>query len=348
MKGIKDIQIRYPAAALCAAIALLLAAGSCSAKEPAPNAGRYAGAPAVDMSAQYGNVFSANVRPQGAVGLDRAVQAEEAADAGGPDSPGAGAGPGADAELPRKLVRRANISIRVQEPEKAGAAVTDLMEQYGAYASAVNIWENSRHYTIRVPAASYTSLLSALDGMGRLLHRSESAEDVTIRYYDLEGRLATKRELLKTYRSYLGRAGNIEEILSVEAKIAELEADIDGTGKELRSLANRVDYATVELEIQGPESIPAFAAPTLGERIRGLFGSLGGFFSAALLFLLGIIVYGIPCLLFLALIFWLLFGRIGLLKKLWRLVVGKSTGKGAAPLKTGRPRDKQGTGAAVT
>jgi hypothetical protein len=233
-------------------------------------------------------------------------------------------------------VYRANISVRVPELEKAGAAVAALMDQYGAYTSSVNIRENSRHYTIRVPAASYQALLSALDGMGRLLHRSESAEDVTLRYYDLEGRLATKRELLKTYQSYLGRAKNIEEILSVEAKIAELEDDIDGTGKELRFLANLVDYATVELEIQGPENIPSYAAPTLGERLAGLFGSLGEFFSTAAVILVGILVYGIPILLILALLFWLLFGRIGLVKKLLFLAAGKKDGA----VKTGAKKNK--------
>jgi hypothetical protein len=253
---------------------------------------------------------------------DVAVEAE----AGGFEQPVAGVVPGADPADPRKLVRRANISIRVQDLEKTGEALAALMEQYGAYTSSVNIWENSRHYTIRVPAGSYTALLAALDGMGRPLRRSESAEDVTLRYYDLEGRLATKRELLKTYRAYLGRAGNIEEILAVEAKIAELEDDIDGTGKELRGLANMVDYATVELEIRGPETVPAYAAPTLGERVARLFSSLGGFFSTVLVILLGIVVYGVPSILVLALLFWILFGRIGLIKKLWRLTVGNKNG----------------------
>jgi hypothetical protein len=257
----------------------------------------------------------------------RAVVAETAAaDMGGLDLPKAEAVPAADPADPRKLVRRASIGIRVQSPEKAGAALAALMEQHGAYASSMNVWENSRRYTIRVPAASYTALLSALDGMGRVLHRSESAEDVTLRYYDLEGRLATKRTLLGTYRSYLARAANIEEILSVEAKIAELEDDIDGTGKELRSLASLVDYATVDLEIHGPETVPSYAAPTLGERIAGLFSAFGDFLSRALVILLGVVVYGIPVLIILTLLFWLLFGRIGLMKKLWRLAAGKKSG----------------------
>jgi hypothetical protein len=292
--------------------ALALASGACSAKGTALEA---------DYATPYQGqgVMSRNAVWEGA-GYNPGQRARAAEpDAGGPALPGAGAAP----EASRKLVYRASLSVRVQDPEKAGKALEVLMEQHGAYASSVNIRENSRHYTIRVPAAAYPALLSALDGMGRRIHRSESAEDVTLQYYDLEGRLSTKRELLKTYRSYLGRAKNIEELLSVEAKIAELEDDIDGTGKELRTLAGLVDHATVELEIQGPENTPSYAAPTLGDRLSGLFGAFGEFLSTILVILLGIAVYGIPSLLILALLFWILFGRIGLLKKLLFLTAGK-------------------------
>jgi TfoX/Sxy family transcriptional regulator of competence genes len=306
-----------PMTALCfAAIAFSLLAGGCSAKGAARADYRYGGGASLEAAYSQNAAQAEESVPEWKEDNEYKAAGETAAL---PEERVPETAPGG----PRKLVRQAAISIRVQEPEKADAALSALMTQYGAYASSVNIWENSRHYTIRVPEASYTTLLSALDGMGRLLHRSESAEDVTLRYYDLEGRLSTKRELLKTFQSYLGRAKNIEEILSVEERIAELEDDIDGTGKELRSLGSLVDYATVELEIQGPETVPSYAAPTLGERISGLFGSLREFFSTLLVILLGIIVYGIPGLLILALLFLLLFGRIGLVKKLWRLAAGK-------------------------
>ena len=158
-----------------------------------------------------------------------------------------------------------------------------------------------------------------MNGLGRLLRRSETTEDVTLRYYDLEGRLAMKRELLRTFQSYLGRARSIEEILSVEARIAELQNDIEGTGLQLRNLANRIDYATIDLNIIGPAVSSQKYDPTLGERIREMFANFGGFLSTMAIAIVGIIIYGIPILLIVVLLFWLLFGRIGLLKKLWQI-----------------------------
>jgi len=226
-------------------------------------------------------------------------------------------------DLERKIVMTAYIRVRVENLDEADSFIKDLMKKYNAYASSSEINDNSRHYSIRVPSPVYKSAIDEINGIGRLLNRSESAEDVTLRYYDLEGRLATKKELLKTFQSYLGKAKTIEEILSVEKRIAELQYEIEGTGKELRDLANRVDYATIDLSVLGPIASSPYQGPTLSERFKELFGSFGSFLSLMVIILVGIVIFGIPILLLLILLFWLLFGKIGLLKKLWRLAAGE-------------------------
>jgi hypothetical protein len=247
-----------------------------------------------------------------------------------------GTGPETAVPQTRKLVKSANLRIRVSDPDVLERRIAETLDRYGAYASQTAVYENSRSYTIRVPELSYRFLLEEINGLGKILYRSENAEDVTLRYYDLAGRLATREELLKTYRAYLGKAQNIEEILSVETKIAELQYEIDRTGTQFRSLANMVDYATIELELVGPVSVSSAAGPSLGERITTLFGSFGVYASMALLALVGILIYGIPAIIILTLLFWLFFGRVGLLKKLWFLVMGRTR-----PLKTIETRNIQ-------
>jgi hypothetical protein len=234
--------------------------------------------------------------------------------------------PGDAAE--RKLVKRADLSIRVENLDEADASITALMEKHGAYAALTEARENSsRQYSIRVPSSEYDAFFAGMSGMGRILRRTEFTEDVTVRYYDLEGRLATKKELLKTFQSYLGKAKNIEEILSVERRLADLQNEIDGTGRELRSLANRVDYATIDLTLLGPVTSTPDRDSTLGERIKELFGAFGGFLSTIAVIIIGIVIYGVPILLLLALFFWLFFGKMGLLKKLWQIAAGKKNEK---------------------
>ncbi|MCL1814319.1 MAG: hypothetical protein FWG27_00635 [Treponema sp.] len=65
---------------------------------------------------------------------------------------------------------------------------------------------------------------------------------------------------------------------------------------------------------------------TLGDRIGSVFSSFGSFASGVLVVILGIVVYGIPIVLFCLAAFWLLFGRVGILKKAFGFVMHGNTG----------------------
>jgi hypothetical protein len=228
-----------------------------------------------------------------------------------------------NAEQSRKLVKRAELRIRVEDPGATEKPLMELMEKYKAWAASSGIYENSRNYTIRVPSGLYDAMLSELAVLGRVLRRTENAEDVTLRYYDLESRLTTKQELLKTYQSYLGRAANISEIMTVERNIAELQQEIDYTGTQFRNLASLVDYSTINVDITGPVNAVSYHRSSLGERLKELFGSFGNVASSALVVLVGVLIFGVPAVLMVVFLFWILFGRIGILKKLWRRAAGK-------------------------
>jgi hypothetical protein len=231
----------------------------------------------------------------------------------------------AGAEISRKLVSTARLSLRLSDLEAGEKRLAQFMETYDTWTAATHIYENSRAYTLKVPADAYKPLLVDLMSMGHILSYSENTEDVTLRYYDLESRLETQRELLKTFQAYLAKAGTIEEILSVETRIAELQGEIERTGTQFRSLAHLVDYATIELQLAGPLATPSYGRPSIGERISGLFSHFGDYASTVLVILVGVIIYGLPSLVVLLVLYWLLLGKVGLLKKVWRIFSGHKT-----------------------
>jgi hypothetical protein len=224
------------------------------------------------------------------------------------------------AEKERKLIKSARIQTRVDNLEDAAAQVGAVLERCQGYASNSSVRGTSRSYTLKIPAAHYEAALREVGNIGKIVYRSETVEDATIKFYDLEGRLNTRLELLKTFQAYLGKAKSIEEIMTVEKRIAELQQEIDWYGSQLADLAHLTDYATVSLELLGPASQSAYYKPSIKDRIGGLFQSFSNAASTALVILLGIFIYGIPALLILILLFWILFGRIGLIRRVWRLV----------------------------
>jgi hypothetical protein len=236
--------------------------------------------------------------------------------------------PAPSAGKTRKLIRSADLSIEADKSltEREGGVsggalqkVEELAGRHNGYIEQSRSDQSSLHCTIRVPSASFDEFLAGVSSLGRIISRSENAEDVTLKYYDLEGRLATKKNLLAVFQSYLGRANNIEEIMQVETRIADLQNEIDWLGTQVTELANLVDYATVSLYLFNPGKVQTY---TMGDRVKRLFGSYGDFASETLIVILGIVIFGVPLLVLVILAYWLLLGKIGLLKKAFRLVSG--------------------------
>ena len=57
----------------------------------------------------------------------------------------------------------------------------------------------------------------------------------------------------------------------------------------------------------------------MGDKILRLLGSFAGAASGVVVAIIGIVIFGVPSLLLILLAYWLLLGRIGLLKKAFRL-----------------------------
>jgi hypothetical protein len=220
----------------------------------------------------------------------------------------------------RKLVTNSNLEMRSDNLDIGVDKLNTLMDKYGTYAANVSIRENSRNYTLKVPALKYKYFLDEVMGIGKVINYNETTEDVTLKYFDLESRLNTKRELIKTYQGYLNRAKTIEEILSVESRIAQLQAEIDDVGRQFRLLNDLIDYSTIRLELLGPVAVSHYEKETIWEKIKSLMAGFGAYVSAILIVLLAIAVYGIPSIIIVLLLYWLLFGKIGLLKRFFNFI----------------------------
>jgi hypothetical protein len=220
----------------------------------------------------------------------------------------------------RKLITNSNLELRSDNLDIGVDKLNELMDKYGTYAANISIRENSRHYTLKVPALKYKYFLEEVMKLGKIINYNETTEDVTLKYYDLESRLNTRRELIKTYQTYLNRANTIEEILSVESRIAMLQAEIDDVGRQFRLLNDLIEYSTIRLELLGPVAVTHYEKDTIWEKIKSLMSGFGDYVSAILIVLMAIAVYGIPTIIILLLLYWLLFGKIGLLKRFFKFI----------------------------
>ena len=104
--------------------------------------------------------------------------------------------------------------------------------------------------SLRVPAPELASAIDDLRSLGRVENESQSGEEVGQQHADLVQRLKTARDTEERFRAILQqRTGKLEDVLQVEEEIARVRGEIEGMEAEQKALDHRVDFASVELQL---------------------------------------------------------------------------------------------------
>ena len=236
----------------------------------------------------------------------------------------AGAAP-APETFERKLIRTGSIDIEVESLADARAALEAWTKRYGGYISDSGEWSNSLSITARIPSANFDAAMSDAAGFGKLRSKNINSQDVTEQYYDIATRLKTKRMMLERLENYLKTAKDMKDLLEIETKINSVTAEVESMQGQLNRLASRVDYATISVQARLPykQTESGFVLPDARSSFRGFASNILEFFVGLLIVILYVAVCGVPLVLLAILLYWLCFGKIGLLRKLFRKARGK-------------------------
>lgn len=152
----------------------------------------------------------------------------------------------------RKLLKTANISFETTNNHDTYSFVLLLCRNHNAYISneGLSNLENRFAYdlTIRIPDDQFDTFIKNLeDHAGKLEYKNVSVQDVTEEFIDTEARLKTKKELEARYRDLLKQAKTVSDVISVEAQLSNVRADIEVMEGRVRYLGDRVNYSTLEV-----------------------------------------------------------------------------------------------------
>ena len=227
--------------------------------------------------------------------------------------------------IERKLIRKGNVSVQVNSLEEGAAAIEDWVRKYKGYISYSYQYSNNYQYTIRIPSEAFEQAMDAFSNIGKVQKRSITAEDVTDRYYDLKTRLETKKLLRDKYNEYLKKAANVTELMEIERNLNDVISEIESMEGSLKLLTNQIDYSTitVNISVSQPVYSPSYSIKKIDFKRVGY--NIINFIIQLFSVVIYIIVYGIPVLALLFLFYWLCFGKIGLLRKLFKRLSKKST-----------------------
>lgn len=264
------------------------------------------------------------------VAVEEAVEAEMDYDAvpeptiagasGGGSGGSSAGGQNPAGQQERKLIKTGSVSLEVEQLAATEEAVLAWCQSFGGYVASSFSHESSAAFTVRIPAARFDDAMAAAGNLGRVRSRNISTQDVSEQFYDLRTRLDTRKILRDRLQSYLAQAKDMEDLLHIERELNSTLTEIESMEGRMRRLSNQIDYSTITVDASLPyrTTDQGFQWPSLDRTVRRFLSNLVDFFVGFVAVVLYIIIFGIPILGLVALLYWLLLGRVGLLRKIFK------------------------------
>ncbi len=178
-----------------------------------------------------------------------------------------------------KIIKTVDLSIQTKEYEayltaltanvaKLGGYVENSTNHMGSYYSANS--NRSSTYVVRIPADKLDEFLTGAEEKGKIIRKTENQQNVTLEYVDLESRINAFKTERTTLTGLLEKAASLEDVLSIQERLSEVNYQIESYTAKMRVLENRIGYSTITLNIDEVERVTE-EKPGIGTRIKNTF-----------------------------------------------------------------------------
>jgi Domain of unknown function (DUF4349)/Putative zinc-finger len=206
----------------------------------------------------------------------RAQMASNMEDAARPAAPAGAAAAAADsntgstfyAAASRAMIARtAQLTIVVKDFDTSEKKLQEILKRHGGYVGEMttNAPEGADRRlsaTLRVPTSQLDSVIAEVKELGHVESESQSGEEVTSQYVDLQARLSNARNTEQRLIELLRRqTGKLDEVVTVEEKISEVREEIERMEAERKNLSERVDFGTLSVSFNEPRKTQLQVVP---------------------------------------------------------------------------------------
>ncbi len=172
-------------------------------------------------------------------------------------------------DIKRMVIRNANLSIVVDDPNDALNSIGRMAERMGGYIVTSNVWKTRNYRDIEVPEANIqvrvpADLLNqALEEIKSLLKNRDidllleevSGQDVTKEYTDLNSRLRNLEDAEAQLREILDEAYKTEDVLNVFNQLTYYREQIEVTKGQIKYYEESSALSSIQVRIQAQEAV---------------------------------------------------------------------------------------------
>ncbi len=198
----------------------------------------------------------------------------------GRDSGSAGVSP-----YNRMIIKNGEMTLLVADTDVAVGRATDIAVETGGYVVSSRVWVQDGFkfatLTMGVPVDQFETAQSRLRTLAvQVLNETASGQDVSDEYVDLQSRLVNLQATEARIREFLQQAKDVDEALQVNAKLTEVEAEIEQVKGRMTYLKDRAAFSTIAVTFEPqrptptPTPIPTPAVWRPDKTVQAATGSL--------------------------------------------------------------------------
>ena len=210
-----------------------------------------------------------------------------------------------DVVVDRKVIRQASLQLHASDTRATFDEIVRLTESVGGFVANANVFpfegEDAQpdvSMTLRIPAGQLTSVMTTIKGsVDEVVAESQSAQDVTEQFVDLEARLRNLEALEVELRALLEDVrkqpdADPVKLLTVFNELFSVRGQIEQIQGQINYLSDLTAMATLDVQVsQTPIDIPIVAsawapAKAAKDALRSLVTALQGIANWAISFAL--------------------------------------------------------------
>lgn len=159
----------------------------------------------------------------------------------------------------RKLITTVNMSAETEDLSVTMSNIEKKVSELSGYIESSNIYNGTSYsgyqssrsadLTIRIPAVNLDAFVESVEGSNNITNKSVNVEDITLSYVDTQSRKNALRTEEKRLLEILESAETVEDLVTIEDKLADVRYELESIESKLRSYDNQVNYSTVYLNV---------------------------------------------------------------------------------------------------
>ena len=158
----------------------------------------------------------------------------------------------------RMLIKTVHMEVESEDIDSMVKNVEKRVDELGGYVENMSV--NNQKYsnsetktadiTARVPVEKLDMFVNEVEGQSNVLSRSSNAEDVTLRYVDMQARMDSLQTEYDRISELLKEADSLDNIIELENRLTDIRYEMQSYGAQMKAMKNQATYSTIYLNVK--------------------------------------------------------------------------------------------------